>query len=233
MENLASPYATPCIVALCFKLCIFFIAKKKIKIKQLNPWFLALLISSFALNFFEFAIFCFVDKPKVTFLLLKFYYFSGASMSICLVWLAANTINKVHLELRLILLLLMSEMLILIFWPGLIILGVKPMGDIITAVRGPAYWIIPIIILSCSLMSLIILISGIRPSADTITKKRSMTILTGLIPLLGVVLAVFLALKAGVEMNGAGIISLAITWLILTLIYSARQDLSLYQKTTQ
>ncbi len=154
-------------------------------------------------------------------------------MSICLVWLAANTINKVHLELRLILLLLMSEMLILIFWPGLIILGVKPMGDIITAVRGPAYWIIPIIILSCSLMSLIILISGIRPSADTITKKRSMTILTGLIPLLGVVLAVFLALKAGVEMNGAGIISLAITWLILTLIYSARQDLSLYQKTTQ
>ena len=217
LASLLTPYAIPSALALIIKLALVW--RSRHCLLKINPWLLRLLAALFALNLSELLAFAYVSHPAAGLWALKAYYISGICSAVALLGLAFDYHRLRDFYYAAILLFLLGVGVLQIMLPDAALEGVTTIGYSITRIAGPTYWLVKICLLTTLITAMGIMISASLRSPSKHQQKRAFAMLISATPVVAIIVATIIAMHFGVEINATVSAPLAISFLIVVLVY--------------
>ena len=106
---------------------------------------------------------------------------------------------------------------------NLLISGFEFISYSYTRQAGQFYWLVPIYLISSIILSLVLLIKGTKNKINT-NARRSMVLLISITPFLVIALSTLVLMQIGVKFNASIIFPIMITYFLLALIQTEREE---------
>jgi len=208
--------AVSSIIALLIKLSLFWVGKSAL-FRENQP--LALfLVALCALNIVELTSFIYSGNEKTLLTIMQAYYAAAVIAAAALFYLSMHI---THGAMRYVVFCFSLSAIIaaVTMGSGIMIAGIEPIGYSFTRVPGQFFFILQIYLISTLLLSVGILLLGAAKSADRMINKRSLVILISVVPLVFFTVLITITLSLGIKINGAVIISMMTSLMLVILIY--------------
>lgn len=188
-----------------------------------NGALVLLLGALLVLNLIEFCSFFVLDRPLEVICLMHGYYFTAAfaaaailNLFLCLTGNAANHLTKFNWALA-------TVICVMSLAPGVVIAGVENIGYSFTRIPGSFYMVWPVYIVSALIFGVVLLLRGYKSSKDLLQRRRCLAILIGLLPIICSTIGIIFLMVAGVKINATVVLSSAIVFFLVALIYSEQR----------
>lgn len=208
----------PSILAISIKVALFLLMKEQIL--NSNRYILLMFFSFLGLNVFELTLFTLVDKAGTAIGVMTLYYAFAVSSSVSMLAVALDTVcNNISRNRQRLLVSVACFGLIILFIPDFVITGTRSIGYSVTAIPGDYYWLVRGIILILLISTLTILVKASFIGEDWLTQKKAFVLAICFTPLIFSVVAVFLLMSKGININATVIGSFSITFLLVGVIF--------------
>ena len=217
MDNTASIYIVPALIALTIKLFLLFVSRNG-SARSTIFFTMVLLFAGHnlaeVLGFFEYF------KGIYSEHILRWYYFM-AVCSVSVILLYALEISSLQAKTKIIsvaTIVLAISLSLFILLSDAVISGASSIGYIMTAVKGPQYWVFQLVFVTIFALIFGVLIKGYMSAKDHVTEIRCSYTLFALLPMIIAAVGVVLLMSVGVRINAAGIIPICTTFFLLITI---------------
>ncbi|MCW8964190.1 MAG: hypothetical protein OQL16_10360, partial [Gammaproteobacteria bacterium] len=208
--------AVSSIIALLIKLSLFWVGKFAL-FRENQP--LALfLVALCALNISELMSFIYNGNEDFLLINIQAYYATAVLAAAALFYLSMH-ITHGAIRYVVVCFSLSAIIAVITMGSGLMIAGIEPIGYSFTRVPGQFFFILQIYLIATLLLSIGILLLGAVKSADRMINKRSLVILISVVPLVFFTVLITITLSLGIKINGAVIISMMTSLMLVILIY--------------
>lgn len=185
---------------------------------------LVLLVSTLlAMNLIEFTTFVFLDSPHELQWLYHLYYAAGAITAAATVHLFLHLTGKTALPFININWLIAAVVAAMSLIPGVIIAGIENIGYTFIRIPGDLYIVWAVYIVSTLLFSIVILAGGYRRSKEPLLRRKCLAVLIAILPAIACSIGIVLLMVAGVKVNATVVLSSAVIFFVVTLIYSEQR----------
>lgn len=213
-------YVIPSFCAILVKAWLLWSEQSRFKA---NGALVLLLGALLAMNLIEFCSFFVLDRPLEVICLMHGYYFAAVfaaaatlNLFLHLTGSVANHLTKTNWALA-------AVVGAMSLTPGVVIEGVENIGYTFMRVPGTLYIAWSVYIVSTLLFSVVLLVRGYRRSKDLLQRRRCLAVLIGTLPPICSAIGVIFLMVAGVKINATVVLSIAVIFLLVALIYSEQR----------
>lgn len=213
-------YAIPSFFAIIIKAWLLWSGRSNLRG---NGALVLLLGALLAMNLVEISTFMLLDSTWEIVWLWHVYYFAaglavaaGLNLFLQLTGNAPNHLTKLNWALAAI----FGAMSLM---PGVVIAGIENIGYTFMRIPGTLYVPWTVYIVSTLIFSIIVLITGYKRSKDKLQRRRCLAVLLGLLPLIACTICVIFLMLSGIRINATVVLSCAVVFFLLALIYSERR----------
>ena len=208
------------IVALLIKLSLFWVGKSAL---FRDNWPLALfLIALCVLNFAELMSFASIGNDQLIMSILQTYYAAAVIAAAALFYLSLHIIGASTRH-AMASFAVAITIALLTFVPNVMLAGYESIGYSVTRIPGDFFFILQFYLVGTLILSAGLLLYGAIQSKSSLVNQRSLIMLISTLPLVFFTVILTLALSMGAKINGAVIISLMTSLMLVILIYTEKR----------
>jgi hypothetical protein len=217
MDNAASIYILPALIALVVKLFLLFVSRNG---SGRSSVFFTMVLLFACHNLAE--VFGFLEFFKGVYSenILRWYYvMSLCSVSVILVYvLEISGIQAKFRGCSAVTIALALSLSLVVLLSDTVISGASSLGYIVTAVKGPQYWLFQVFFTVIYLLGVSVLIKGYMTAKDHLTGIQCGYTLLALLPVAIAAVSVVVLMSMGATINGAVIIPVCTTFFLLVIV---------------
>ncbi|MFT5138204.1 MAG: putative transporter, partial [Arenicella sp.] len=214
MDNAASIYILPALLALMVKLFLLFFARNA---KSRSPVFFTMLLLFAGHNLAEVLAYIEYFKGDYSADVLRWYYvMTLCAVSATLVYVVQISNSPSSLRsISIAAVALSSGLSLFILLTDSVVSGATSIGYALTAEQGSQYWVFKLLFVGMFFLISAVLIRGYLKAKDHLAEIQCGYIFLGLLPIIIVALSVVALMSFGVNQNAAGIIPICTSFFLL------------------
>ncbi|MFT6046976.1 MAG: hypothetical protein ACI9WC_002687 [Arenicella sp.] len=217
MDNAASIYILPALLALMVKLFLLFFARNG---RSRSSIVFTLLLLFACHNLTEVLAYIEYFKGDYSMHVLRWYYvmtLCGGAATLVYAFQISNLLSSFRgVSLAAVALSICLSLFILL--TDSVVSGATSIGYALTAEQGPQYWLFQLLFLGMLFLISGVLIRGYLTTKDHVTEIQCGYTLLGLLPIVIVAISVVALMTFGMQLNAAGIIPVCTTFFVLIII---------------